>query len=492
MHRVIEKSGVLTAVIGLILLACYGVPAQHEHHMMTEPTEKTEQKDKPEKPGQENKESKPEQKEKPENQTPSVSLAELERLALANNPTLKQAEFSVRAAEGSKIQAGLLPNPIVGIAAEDLSFRNFGDSGKVSFFIEQKIPLGGKLSKSRRVFEQDVKLAESESSAQRMRVLNTVRLLYAEALSAQTIADLKKETAKLATDSVGVTGELYNVGLADQPDRFKAEINQKRAEAEYFEALSSYEESWQKLAAATGKPELQLARLAGNMPDFLGTVNAEELLATLLAESPEIKAARIKAERAKLALTRARAEKIPDLYLRGGIGYNNELIERAGGFKRAGAQGFLEAGVSLPIFNRNQGGIKTAEAEAAIAEREVERLELVLRTRYAEVLKNYRTAVFRADRYRTEIVPKAKAAYEMYAVNFQNMTAAYTNVLSTHAAYLQAQIEYAQNLLAAQKSLILLKGFLLSGGLNAPLENQQSEIVRNSAVSPVNGNEEKD
>lgn len=491
MHRVTGNSGVLTLVIGLMILAgAYRTPAQHEHHNMNEPSEKTDQKEK--KTGQKNEESKPEETFERKKQAPSVSLAELEQMALAGNPTLKQAELTVRAAEGRKIQSGLLPNPIVGISAEDLSFRNFGDGGKVSFFIEQKIPLGGKLSKSRRVFEQDVQLAEAENLAQRMRVLNSVRLLYAEALGAQNIVDLKKETAKLATESVDVTGELYNVGLADRPDRLKAEINQKRAEAEYFEALNGYEEAWQKLAAAIGKPDLQPARLSGNPTDFLVAASAEELLTNLLEDSPEIKAAKIKAERAKLALERARAEKIPDLYLRGGVGYNNELLERAGGYRRAGAEGFLEVGVSLPIFNRNQGGIKTAEAEAAIAEREVERVQLALRTRFAEVLKNYRTAIFRADRYRTEIVPKAKDAYEMYSVNFQNMTTAYKNVLRTHSDYLQAQIEYAQNLLAAQKSLVLLKGFLLTGGLSAPGEIEQSEIIRNSAVNPVNENDEQD
>lgn len=485
---------ILLLVTGMLLSAMSArVHAQHEHHSHDEP-----------KPAEKNepvKEKIPAAKSTPETRkiveaektpTPSVGLAELEQWALANNPTLRQAELAIRAAEGRKTQAGLFPNPVVGFSADDLSFRNSGDGGKYGFFIEQKIPLGGKLAKSRRVGEQDVLLADVVNQAQRARVLNSVRLLYAEALGAQTLAELKKELAKLAEDSVETQAELYNVGLADRPDQLKTEISRKRAEAEYFDAVNKFEAVWQKLAAMVGRPEMPPARLSGNPADFTREVNAGEWLANLLEESPEIKAAKVKAERARLALRRARSEKTPDLYLRGGVNYNNEILESVGGYKKAGAEVFLEVGVSLPIFDRNQGGVKTAEAELAIAEREVERLQLVLRTRFAEMLSSYRTHANFAERYRTEIVPKARAAYEMYEANFQAMTAAYTRVLETHAGYLRAQVEYARHLAAAQQSLILLKGFLLSGGLNAPAGSETAESDEPKTPSENAGGEDED
>ena len=500
MCKININSKVLTIILGLYLITgSAGVYGQHEHHSdMPEerkPSEKTQQKkDETTRTLTETPAIDSQKKFEPEKtiQAPEISLADLERSALENNPTLKQADSSIRAAEGRKIQAGLFPNPVVGLTAEDLSFRSLGNGGKIGFFVEQRIPLGGKLAKSRRTFAQDVFLAEAAREEQRQRVLNSVRLLYTEALGAQTAADLKKDIAKLAGESAEISGELYNVGLADRPDQLKADILKSRAEAEYFEALNRYEEAWRKLGAMIGKPDIVPSRLAGNMTDLLGEINSEGLLTNLLEESPEIKAARVKVERAKRALTRARAEKAPDLYLRGGVAYNNEIIGETPFKRRAGAEGFLEVGVTLPIFNRNQGGIKTAEAELGSAEREVERLRLALRTRYAEVLRNYRAASFSADRYRTQIVPKAKAAYEMYSVNFQNMTAPYTSVLSTRAAYLQAQIEYARNLTAARQAIVLLKGFLLTGGLGAPdaTEPDASGAFRVPAENLVNGDSE--
>src|SRR5262245_15201417 len=57
---------------------------------------------------------------------PALRLEDLERMALQNNPTAAQAEAAVRAAEGRRVQAGLMPNPIIGYAGEELSPRAFG------------------------------------------------------------------------------------------------------------------------------------------------------------------------------------------------------------------------------------------------------------------------------------------------------------------------------------------------------------------------------
>jgi outer membrane protein, heavy metal efflux system len=419
-----------------------------------------------------------------------ITLKELEEMALQNNPTLKQADFSIRAAEGRRRQAGMFPNPVVGYMGEEFSVRNFSESSEHMFFVEQKIPLGGKLSKSRRVFAEEVKKREAEARAQQLRVLNSVRLLYFEALGAQRLLEIQKDLVKHAEESVEISAELFNVGLKDRPDQLKTEIARQRAAAEYLEAFNRYEAVWQKIGAMVGKPEMPPARVEGNLADVLSEVNAKELVENLLANSPEIRAAQADVERARAALRRARAEKVPDLYLRGGFGYNNERLEETFGNRKVGPEGFIEVGVTLPIFNRNQGGVQVAEAELAIAEREVERLKLALKTKFAERLRSYRTSLFLADRYRAQIVPKAKAAFEMYSVNYRNMQAGYPKVLETRREYLQAQLEYARSLTALQKTLVSLKGFLLDGGLNAAGETQseetESEEFEINAENPVN------
>ncbi len=58
-----------------------------------------------------------------------LTLEDLEKMALQNNPTIAQASSGIKAAEGKKIQSGLYPNPIVGYKGEDITARSPGRSG---------------------------------------------------------------------------------------------------------------------------------------------------------------------------------------------------------------------------------------------------------------------------------------------------------------------------------------------------------------------------
>ena len=99
----------------------------------------------------------------------------------------------------------------------------------------------------------------------------------------------------------------------------------------------------------------------------------------------------------------------------------------------------------MPLFNRNRGGVAAAEAELAIAERELERLQLSLRTRLASSFRDYRNSRAVAEKYRTQVVPRARQAYEMYLSNFRQMAAAYPQVLIAQRTLFQVEAEYARS-----------------------------------------------
>ena len=396
---------------------------------------------------------------------PTVLLEDLERMGLERNPTVAQAESSIRVSQGRRKQAGLFPNPIVGYFGEELSFRAMSQTSEHGVFVEQTIPLGGKLSKSKSIFAREAEQAESLSQAQRQRVLNSIRMLYYDALGAQRLVDLRIELGNLALEAGEITKELYNVGQADRPDYLEIEIEIERSEIELLRAKNDREEVWRLLGAMVGNSELRPARLAGNLDQGVTGIDQEGLIDTLLRDSPEMKAAVAGVERARAVLARARAERIPDLFVRGGVAYNNERLDRDG--RKIGGEGVLEAGINVPIFNRNQGGIAAGEAELAIAERELLRLQLLLRSRYASAFREYRNASQMAEKYRTLVIPKARAAYDMYLSNFKQMAASYPQVLIAQRTLFQVEVEYARALVQVRHSLVGLRGFLLSGGLDA-------------------------
>ena len=71
-----------------------------------------------------------------------------------------------------------------------------------------------------------------------------------------------------------------------------------------------------------------------------------------------------------------------------------------------------------------------------------------------------------AEKYRIQVIPKARAAYEMYLSNFKNMAASYPQVLIAQRTLFQVEVEYARALIQMRQSLVGLRGFLLEGGLD--------------------------
>lgn len=398
-----------------------------------------------------------------------LTLTDLERMVLEANPTLAQAEAAIRAAEGRRVQAGLLPNPIIGYQAEELAFRALGEKNEQLGFIEQTIPLGSKLGKSRAIFAREKNQVEQDAAAQRQRVLNAVRILFYQALGAQELVEVRGQLAKLARDAVKTTTELLNVGQADRPDFAQIRIEAERAELDLMMAENEREQVWQELGAVIGNPFLKPTPLLGELEKGLPVLNQAELLANLLTNSPELKRAQLGVERAKASLTRAKAENSPDLFLRGAFGYNRELLEKDLPVRqRTGPEASLEIGLRIPLWNRNQGGIATAGAEVELAEREVRRVELVLRARFASSYRSYLNALRVATRYEKQIVKEAQSAYELYRTNFRAMTAAYPQVLIAQRTLFQVRVEYVQSLVKTWQNAVLLRGYLLFGALDAP------------------------
>lgn len=404
-------------------------------------------------------------------QTP-LRLEELERRALEQNPTLLQATAQVRAAIGRKTQAGLYPNPTLGYNGDEISRGPVIRGGEHGVFLEQLLVLGGKLGLSRRVFAHAQVQAEAMAEAQRYRVLNTVRMLYYHAMGAERLVQVRTELAKLAREAVDISEQLYNVGQADRPDVLEAEVEAERVELALSMALQQRDVVWWRLAEVVGDSSLTRVPLAGSLEDSLPALDQASLLETLLRESPEIKLARAGVTRADVALRRARVEWVPNLAIRGGLRYNRELIERGG--QPVGLEGFADVGIPIPLFNRNQGNVASAHAELERAGQDVRRVQLSLQARLAATFGEYAVAREAVTRYRNSILPRARQAYELYREKFQQMAAAYPQVLIAQRNLFQLENESIAAQMRLWRAVVALRGFLLVEGFEAmpaePLE----------------------
>jgi outer membrane protein, heavy metal efflux system len=394
-----------------------------------------------------------------------LSLEELEKMALESNPTLAQAAATMRAAEGRKLQAGLYPNPTIGVTGDENTPGPIIRGGEYGFFVEQRFVTAGKLGKSRNIAEQERLQAETGVQAQRHRVLNAIRTLYYEALGAERRVEVETQLAKLSHEAVKISKELTNVGAADQPDLLESEIEAERAEVNLAMAKTGQARVWRELAAVIGKPSLQPAPLEGNLEE-VPRLELESVIAKLFNESPEIRTSEVAIVREEAALRRAKVERIPDIVARGGLRNNRELLERGG--QPVGLEGFFDVGVEIPFFNRNQGSVGAAQANLERAQREVDRVKLSLRMRMARTYKEYQDSFNTAEKYQARMIPRAQKAYELYLNSFRQMAAAYPQVLIAQRNLFQLQEDYITALVNTWRTAVEIQGLLLTGGLEAP------------------------
>jgi cobalt-zinc-cadmium efflux system outer membrane protein len=401
----------------------------------------------------------------PASEQKTITLEELQLMALQSNPTFAQSAANIQAAEGRKKQSGLYPNPTVGYQGEQIRGGSF-HGGEQGFFIQQDIVLGGKLGLNRKIFDQELKQAQTEGEEQKLRVVTNVRMSYIEALAAQQTLELRQNLSKLADDAVETSHQLANVGQADAPDVLESEVEAQQAQLAVTMAEQNQQRVWKALASVVGNPRLPLMKLEGKLEDT-PPVNADELVEKIVNESPAVRIAELGVKRAEAALARAKREPIPDLQLRGGMQQNGELLSEPNG-RPVGLQGFADVGVRIPIFNRNQGNIATAKADAERAKREVERVKLVLRERAASVVQTYTFSQTAVDRYKNQMIPRAQKAYEMYTKKYQEMAAAYTQVLIAQRTLMQLEVSYITALENFATSSLSLQSYLLTDGLEAP------------------------
>ena len=388
-------------------------------------------------------------------QTP-LALADLERLALAANPSLRQSAADVRGAAGRAQQAGLYPNPVIGGSGEHIATGPVLRGGTIGGFVEQRVVMGGKLSLSRHAAEQEQMASGEMQEAQRLRVLVAIRTLYYEALGGQRLLDVRKRMSELATRTAKTAGESANLGRLDRPDVLSAQVEQQRAALSVTLAQNALDRIWREIAAMVGQSALAQTQLEGEF-EALPSVDAEASLAHIFAESPLLKAAQLHRAGADFQVTRARVEKIPDIVVKGGLRYNREL---ASVNSPIGKEGFFEVGVQIPIFNRNQGAVTAAVAAAERARLEIDRQKLMLSRRFAAVYREYRDALAASTRYRDDMIPAATQVYETYVANFGQMTTAYMQVLLTQRSLIQMQEEYVMALTTAWRSAVEIQGLL--------------------------------
>jgi outer membrane protein, heavy metal efflux system len=385
-----------------------------------------------------------------------MALAELEEMALRCNPTVAQAANRVEAARGRCLQVGLYPNPVAGYIGAEIG--NEGQGGQQGSFVGQEIVTAGKLRLNRSIALQEIRQAEWTWQAQRQRVLTDVRRSFYDVLVAQRAMELTQQLLRIGEEGVRSIDALTKAKEVARADALQAHIEAESARVLLERARNQHAAAWRNLVAVVGAANMPPRPLAGEAWDGLAVLTWEDTYNRLMAESPQLAFAHAGIARAQAAVARECAQRVPNIDLQMAVQYDNATRDTFA---------TVQAGMPMPIFNRNQGNIRRAQAELMAAQNEVQRVQLDLQQRLATVFEQYATARYQVEKYSRDILPSAKTSLDLANKGYRQGEYNYLFLLTAQRTYFQTNLIYLDALKELRSASTAIEGNLLSGSLQS-------------------------
>ncbi|QDU95056.1 TolC family protein [Lignipirellula cremea] len=386
-----------------------------------------------------------------------LTILALEEMAMRGNPSLAEARARVEAARGKWVQVGLLPNTELGYSGQQLGSN--GQAEQNGVYLAQEFVRGGKLRLNREVVAQEIQKAEQAWATQQQRVQTDVRLNAYAVLVAQRRNEIADRLAEIARQSVETAEALQQAQEVSQLDVVRTRVELQTAELLLKNARNRYTAAWKQLTAVLGSPGLPPQPLQGNLEEVNGELDPEQVLARLIAQSPEMAAALIEVQRARWAVDRAIAEPSPNVDVQAIVQQDNGI---------GGTDANLQVSLPIPWLNRNQGGIRQAHAEVDAAARAVDRLELSFQERLASVFQRYASARNQVVDYSRKggILENAGVALQYVRQGYQAGEVGYLDLITAQRTYSQTNLAYVEALGDLWAAKIEIDGLLLKGSLD--------------------------
>jgi cobalt-zinc-cadmium efflux system outer membrane protein len=295
-----------------------------------------------------------------------LALAEAINRAREQHPLIIAAHQRNALAEGERFDAGRRLNPSLSVSGENFpagpTERGFEFSRSLDWFatFSQTFETARKRELRLAVAERGIDYAQAEASAIERQVVYEVKAAYQLAAVARERVGLARENLDHVRQLVGLNEVRVKEGYTSEADLIKTRLEAQRVEFAARKAALDYERARIGLLRAMGESDFEVElELAGRLEFEPVAVNIATLQEAALRQ-PLAQAAEARLARAQAALQLERARAKPDLTFT--IGY-----------KRNGPDNALFGAVSvpLPVFNRHQGPIARAEAEARVAEAEL-------------------------------------------------------------------------------------------------------------------------
>jgi cobalt-zinc-cadmium efflux system outer membrane protein len=279
--------------------------------------------------------------------------------------------------------------------------------------------------------------------------------LMASVRSAHFAALVGQEEMKANRALMELTDQVYKVMLAQLKSGLVATyepaqvgVYAGQARIAYLTSRNDYLLAWKNLAAAVGMPLMPATDLSGSLANNLPRFDYERALAHLLKNHTDVLTAQYVVEKARYQLRLAQANGVPDVTLGATLLYDGSqpptrLVPN------------LILSVPVPLFNRNQGNIYSAQAALMRALEEPHRVQNALTASFSDAFRRMEENRLVLGMYRQQLLPQQVQAFRAAVIRhfaagaaegvaFNDLIGAEQNVITLIASYLTTLGAYWQ------------------------------------------------
>ncbi|PJD93002.1 MAG: cobalt transporter [Legionella sp.] len=381
-----------------------------------------------------------------------LTFKEALEIAYRNNPELQAEIDKAHAMRGYFIQSGLYPNPQLTLLAE-----NFGGSGAYSSYeaaettasVTQPIPLGNRLYYQQRATYGDYLASLAQINVQKATLYIRVGMTYVDALYLGQWHQVTKKLVQLNQNIVAAIDRRVKAGAGSELDLRLAQIRLGDARIQEKKAGRDVLAQRAKLSRLLGDALREDRLLVDEgLPDV--TLNWHELIKKL-PQNPQLRQIHILLQAKRATITAVKKAVWPDL--------NVQLGGRH--FEDDGSNAVVASvNAEVPVYNRNQGKILTAEAQYTQTAHELQGTRLDVRQKVYTIFLQAKQSQYEADLVTNSLLPLARKSiklaqdgYKMGRYSYLELSLSLNSLFEEERHYQQAHADY-------HKTLIQLTGLL--------------------------------
>jgi cobalt-zinc-cadmium efflux system outer membrane protein len=392
----------------------------------------------------------------------ALSIDDAQRLVRTFDPTQSVFDKKRQIADANVEQSGLRANPDLSVTFTGLkqpSPASNAPSNERTVLISQPLDLYG-------VRRTKVSLAQIKLRSETLLMANYALQLRIAVMAAFNQVMLAEQQFQIATQQQQLEGQMaqvakkrFDAGKIAEVDLTRLHISQNQAANEQQKAKYVLDQSRQNLTLLWGNANPNFSHTQSSLS--LSPLDANVLQKKLIANPANQLSKTLRHEAdGQLLLARKQASPIPTVSF--GIRQTLDVGRRDN-------QLILGASIPIPLFSRNQGGIK-----AAIAAQELVRTktDFALQQRgYAldRLVTQYNNQALRYQSIRDNQLPQMQTLQQKVLIGFEAGKFSVLDLLQVKRDVLQLQLDAQSSLTDAMSSKLQLEGLLAGLPLDTDL-----------------------